>query len=252
MKPIALQLYTLREMAAKDFPDVLKKVAKIGYVGVEFAGLHGHDPKEIKKLIDLLGLKVSSSHCAMPTPQNVQEIVDTEAILGNTRIISGFGPDDIATVDAIKIAAEKFSIAADVLKPYGMTFGFHNHWWEFAQIDGKYAYDLLMQFAPDVFSELDVYWAAYGKADPVAIVNKYKSRIPLLHIKDGPLIEGQPHPHTAVGSGALYMGDIINAADPSVLQWLIVELDACATDMLEAVEQSYTYMIGAGLARGNK
>lgn len=250
MKPIALQLYTLREMAAKDFPDVLKKVAKIGYVGVEFAGLHGHDPKEIKKLVDLLGLKVSSSHCAMPTPENVQEIVDTESILGNTRIISGFGPNDMATDDDRKRSAEKFCIAADVLKPYGMTFGFHNHWWEFFKAGDKYNYDVLMEMAPNVFSELDVYWTAYGKADPVEIVEKYKARIPLLHIKDGPLEEGKPH--TAVGNGALYMGDIINATDPTVLQWLIVELDECATDMLKAVEQSYNYMIAEGLARGNK
>jgi len=28
-------------------------------------------------------------------------------------------------------------------------------------------------------------------------------------------------------------------------------LDDCATDMLEAVEKSYQYLIGEGLARGN-
>lgn len=250
MKPIGLQLYTLREMAAKDFPGVLRKVANIGYKGVEFAGLHGHDPKEIKKLIDALGLEVSSSHCALPTAENVQEIVDTESILGNKRIISGFGPNDLATPDDRKRAADKFALACDVLKPFGMTFGFHNHWWEFFEADGKYAYDVLMEGAPSAFSELDVYWAAYGKADPVAVVKKYASRIPLLHIKDGPLEEGKPH--TAVGSGALYVGDIIAAADPSVLKWLIVELDDCATDMFEAVVQSYDYLTREGLGAGNK
>ena len=62
MKPISLQLYTLRERAAEDFIGVLKDVAKIGYKGVEPAGLFDHDPKEIKKIVDDLGMTVSSNH----------------------------------------------------------------------------------------------------------------------------------------------------------------------------------------------
>ncbi len=250
MKPIGLQLYSLREMAAKDFIGVLEKVADIGYKGVEFAGLHGHDPKEIKKIIDSLGLKVTSSHCALPTKENAQEVIDTESILGNTKLISGFGPQDFATADDVKRAAEKFAVAGDLVKPHGMKFGFHNHWWEFAQIDGKYVYDMLMEGAPNVFSELDVYWTAYGKADTVEIVKKHSARLPLLHIKDGPLVEGKPH--TAVGKGAMDMHAIIGAADPNVLEWLIVELDDCATDMLDAVVDSYKYLVSEKLAEGNK
>lgn len=33
--PVALQLYSVREALAKDFVGVIKKVANIGYVGVE-------------------------------------------------------------------------------------------------------------------------------------------------------------------------------------------------------------------------
>jgi hypothetical protein len=32
----------------------------------------------------------------------------------------------------------------------------------------------------------------------------------------------------------------------------VVELDECATDMMEAVKQSYTYLTGNGLAVGRK
>jgi hypothetical protein len=45
---------------------------------------------------------------------------------------------------------------------------------------------------------------------------------------------------------------VVKAADPKVLQWLVVELDACATDMMRAVEDSYKYLTEAGLAEGNK
>ena len=111
--------------------------------------------------------------------------------------------------------------------------------------DGRYVYDILMEEAPDAFSELDVYWCAYAKADPVAFINKYKRRLPLLHIKDGPLPEQMPH--TAAGSGKMDIPAVVATADSSVLEWLVVELDACATDMLEAVAQSYDYLSSAGL-----
>ncbi len=251
MKPISIQLYSVREDAAKDFPGTLRAIAGIGYKGVEFAGLHGHDPKELAKLVADLGMKVSSSHTGLPTPESVGQIAETEAALGNTKVISGFGPDAFKTVDDVKAAAAKFNKAAELVKPHGMTFGIHNHWWEFDKLGDKYVYDILLAEAPDIFSELDVYWCAYGKADPVAIVGKYQSRLPVLHIKDGMLEEGK-HVHTAVGSGKLDMPAIVGAADPNVLEWLIVELDACETDMMEAVRKSYEYLTSSGLGEGNK
>mgnify|MGYP003766252257 CR=1 FL=1 len=254
MKPIAIQLYTLRPdvypEGKDDFPGVLRTVAEIGYKGVEFAGLHGHSAGEIRAILDDLGLKACSSHAGVPTPETVRQIVDTESVLGNTRVIGGFGPDQFKTVDACKAAAAKFQQASELLKPYGMTFGFHNHWWEFDTVDGKRVYDILMAEAPDIFSELDVYWAAWGKANPAEVIAEYKSRLPFLHIKDGML--EQSHPHVAVGSGKLDFPAIIGAADPNVLEWLVVELDAYDGPMLEAVKQSYKYLTESGLAAGNK
>jgi sugar phosphate isomerase/epimerase len=253
LKPIALQLYSLREQVypgGADLPGVLKTVAEIGYKGVEMAGLHGNDPKEIAKLVSDLGMKVCSSHAGVPTPENVAQIVDTESALGNKLVIGGIGPNDVKTLDQCKAVVERFQTAAELLKPHGMKFGIHNHWWEFDKIDGHYVYDILMNEA-DYFSELDVYWCAFGGANPPEIVQKYKDKIPLLHIKDGELVPGE-HIHTAVGSGKVDMHPIIKAADPDVLQWCIVELDACKTDMLEAVKQSYRYLTSEGLCSGNK
>ena len=249
-KPISVQLYTLREQAAQDFPAVLRTLADTGYKGVEFAGLHGRSAQDIKKLIDDLGLVTSSSHTALPTAENVNQVVDTEKTLGNTYLISGLGPDDFKTVDDCKRAAARFQEAAELVKPHGMTFGMHNHWWEFHTVDDRLVYDIVLEAAPDIFSELDVYWAAYGGQDAAKVVATHKARLPILHIKDGTLEKDVPH--VAVGSGKLDMHAIIGAADPDVLKWLVVELDNCATDMTEAVRQSYTYLTGQGLAAGNK
>lgn len=255
-KPIALQLYSVREAAAADPIGTLKKVAETGYVGVEPAGMHGMKPAEFAKLIADLGMRVCSSHASMPERENLSALVEEQQALGNTMVVSGFGPPEFATADKVKAAAAAFQEGAQLLEPYGMKLGVHNHWWEFSQkvgrrnTAGRCAYDLFMELAPDVFSELDVYWTAYGWADPVQVLSQHKARVPLLHAKDGALEEDKPQ--TAVGSGALDMPAIIGAADPNVLQWVIVELDHCATDMMEAVRESYRYLTSKGLAQGRK
>src|SRR5258708_25803474 len=64
--PIALQLYSVREDAAKDLPGVLAAVAKMGYAGVEFAGYYGHSAGDVRKLLDENGLKCCGSHIGLP------------------------------------------------------------------------------------------------------------------------------------------------------------------------------------------
>lgn len=248
--PISIQLYTLRDAAAQDFPAVLRLLAETGYAGVEFAGLHGHPATEIKALLDDLGLKASSAHVGLPTAETIPQIADEAKTLGYTRLISGFGPDDFKTSADVRRSAERFQTAAELARQHGLTFGIHNHWWEFDTLEGHLIYDTLLEAAPDAFSELDVYWAAYAGLDPASVVASHKDRLPLLHIKDGTLEKDVPH--VAVGSGKLAFPAIIEAADPTVLEWLVVELDHCATDMAEAVKASYAYLTGQGLAAGRK
>ena len=250
MAPISIQLYTLRDESAKDFFGVLRTLAEIGYAGVETAGLHGKSPAEVARVVSDLGLKVSSAHVGLPTRENISELADTAGALGYNLLVGGFGPDDFATLDLTRASADKFQAAAELAREQGLQFGIHNHWWEFHTIDGKLVYDILLEAAPAAFSELDVYWVKVGGQDPAAIVAANKSRLPLLHIKDGPAVKDQPM--TAVGSGTLDIPSIIKAADPEVLQWLVVELDACATDMTEAVRQSYAYLSVNGLGQGRK
>ena len=246
--PLSLQLYTLRDEVRGDFAAVLRRVAEIGYAGVEFAGLHGHSPAEIAGIVQDLGLQVSSSHVALPTPETISQIADTEKTLGNTRLVSGFGPDEFLTLDDCKRSAERFGTAAALAAQEGLSFGMHNHWWEFETRDGVLVYDYLLQSVPEMFSELDIYWAAYAGASPAQVIGQHQSRLPLLHIKDGSLEKDSAM--TAVGGGKVDIAGAIHAAAPNVLHWLIVELDRCDTDMWEAVRQSHAYLTGNGLAQG--
>lgn len=247
--PISLQLYSLREEAAEDFPGVLKQVAEMGYVGVEFAGLHDLAPAELRKILDDLGLVVSSTHGPMPNDENVQEVIDTAKTLGYTRHVAGFGPDQFATKEATLASAAIAQHAAELLDGSGITFGIHNHYWEFDhEIDGRYPHEVFMDAAPGAFAQLDTYWVAVGGADAAKIVAQYGERAPLLHIKDGP--GNREEAMTAVGGGIMDWQAVIGAAAETT-EWLIVELDRCDTDMTEAVAESYRYLVGNGLARGN-
>ncbi|MGD8857238.1 MAG: sugar phosphate isomerase/epimerase, partial [Chloroflexota bacterium] len=69
------------------------------------------------------------------------------------------------------------------------------------------------------------------------------------HIKDGPAGPDTSADMVAVGDGNVDYPPIIAAADGSA-EWLIVELDRCAGDMMTAVERSYRYLVGEGLGHG--
>lgn len=241
MKPIAVQLYSLRAEAENDFRAVLESVAEMGYDGVESAGFYGMTPVEFRRAVEDLGMKVSSSHAPWATPHNITEVLDTVGALGLDKAAGGYGPDDFKDLDAIKRTADTVNTVMESLAKAGIQLFLHNHFWEFDKIEGRLAYDYLADLCPGVKFEIDTYWAAnFGANDPAEQVNKFRARTPLLHIKDGPLEKGKAM--VAVGRGKMDMPSVIKAADPNVLEWLIVELDACDTDMKTAVKESYDYL----------
>ncbi len=254
--PLALQLYSLREDAAKDFPLVLEKTAAMGYKGVEYAGIHDHDPAEVARIVADLGMESVSAHLGLATPENVSEIVDQAKALGIRCVVSGGGPPDYETEDKIKALAERFETSAELLEPHGIAMGYHNHWWEFDHdLAGRCPHDILMSHTRKLFAQVDIYWVAFGGHDPAEVIRRNTGRVTLLHIKDGDLVkndEGRPtNPHMAVGAGKVDTPAAVAAGQECGAEWLIVELDSCATDMEEAVRQSATYMIANGLAEGN-
>jgi sugar phosphate isomerase/epimerase len=235
-------------LLSKDFEGGVRRVAEMGYAGVEPAGFPGSTPEKAAKLFKELGLQVCSAHSAMPIGDKKQEVLDTMRTLGCTRIVSGMGPDDFKTVEKIKVSCDRFNQASAAAVENGLTFGIHNHWWEFDKVEGRYAYQIAQEFlAPEVFFEVDCYWAKTAGADPAKAVRELKARAPLLHIKDGPCVKGAPM--TAVGEGTVDFHAVAKAGK-KYTQWMIVELDSCATDMMEAVKKSLDYLVREGLGHG--
>lgn len=250
-KPIALQLYTLREDMATDFAGTVRRVAEMGYIGVETAGFPGTTPTEAAKLFAELGLEVTSAHSPLPEGDKKNEVLETMDALGCKRLVCPAMPrEEFKSVDGIQRVAERLNAANEVAKAAGLTFGYHNHWFEYEDVDGTRADQILLQHLdPSIWFEVDTYWVRTAGPDPVAVIQALGERAQLLHIKDGPAI--QPEPMVAAGEGVMDIPAIVEAGREHA-EWLIVELDRCATEMMVAVEKSYKYLVGEGLARGNR
>ena len=249
--PIALQLYTLRDQLAQDYEGTIRTVADMGYIGVETANMFGDSPASAAKLFRELGLTVTSAHSSLPLGDQKQEVIDTMGALNCKRLILPWQPLELfQSLDGIKRVCDSLNEASAIAKANGLQVGYHNHWFEFQPVENRIPVDVMLEHLdPDVFLEIDVYWVQTAGQNPVETVRRFGSRAPLLHIKDGPCeIEA---PMTALGEGLVDIPGVVTAGTEAT-EWLIVELDRCATDMLEAVSKSYRYLIDRGLAHGNQ
>jgi len=239
--PIGLQLYSVRESAKKDFEGTIRRVAELGYVGVEPAGFPGTTPELAGKLFRKLGLAVPSAHSALPIGDVKNEELDVMDVIGCKRLVSGFGPDDFKTVDSIKVVCEKFEEARANAAERGIAVGYHNHWWEYETVGetGKLGVDFMLEFlSPEIFFEIDTYWVTVARQNAAETIARFGERVQLLHIKDG--LGKRDEPMLAAGSGVMDFPSIVGAAKSA--DWLIVELDHCATDMMQAVAESIEYL----------
>lgn len=249
--PIAIQLYTIRDVLAQDFANGVRQIAEMGYMGVETAGFLGTTPKEASRLFRELDLVVTSAHAPLPLGEKKNQILDIMGELGSNRLVCPYiAPNEYQTIDLIKKTCARFNEANQVAIENGLEFGFHNHHWEFEQVEGRYAYEILLEeLDPTIFFEIDTYWVKTAGLEPSEIIKELGPRAPLLHIKDGPATKNDPM--TAVGAGIMEWVEIMSAGKDHA-EWLIVELDRCATDMMSAVQQSYAYLTKNGFAHGKK
>src|SRR5690349_19538877 len=240
--PISLQLYTLRDLLEQDFEGTIRKVAGMGFIGVETASMFGDSPASAARLFRELGLTVSGAHSPLPLGDQKQEVIDTLGALQCEHLIVPWQPPEkYKSLDGIKSICDTLNEGAAVAKANGLQLGYHNHWFEYQPVEDRIPVDVMLEHLdPDVFFEVDVYWVQTAGQDPAGVVRRLGSRAPLLHVKDGPCQLEEPM--TALGEGVVDIPGVV-AAGAGLTEWLIVELDRCATDMLEAVRKSYQYLI---------
>jgi sugar phosphate isomerase/epimerase len=251
LPPISVQLYSLREEAARDFPSVLRRLGDTGFLGVELAGLPGLAPAEFCSIIDDAGLSVSSGHIGGSPDVMLSSLDDFEAIGCTTAILAYLPPENFATLDAVKASAEFINRAHETAAARNISMGYHNHWWEFETVlDGRSAWSHLWDhLEAGVVAELDLYWCLVGGGEPRKVIRELGNRLALLPVKDGPANDPKAS-MVSVGSGSVAIADILGAAPTA--RWHVVELDRCDTDMATAVDDSYRFLTSNNLSRGGK
>ncbi len=223
--PIALQLYSVRDDCARDLFGTLREVAAMGYVGVEFAGFHGHAAGEVKKALDDLGLKVAGTHTGINQldDENFEATVEYHKILGAENIIVPGLPESVRdTPEACAITAEKLTKLVHKLAPLGFKTGFHCHDGDVKPLSGgKSAWYLLAEQTPDTFiMQYDTANGASGGADPVKPLLDFPGRGVTVHLKGWDPVEGW----VCVGDGSMPWGKIFEACETVAgTQWYIVE-----------------------------
>jgi sugar phosphate isomerase/epimerase len=237
--PIAVQVYSVRQIAQQDTAGVLAQIAKLGYQGVEFAGYYGHSAQDIKKILDDNGLKVAGSHIGLETLLGDQLAKTTEFnhIIGNKNlIVPGFAQKYRSSIGAWKDTGKLFADIAAKVKPEGFSVGYHNHGVEFEKVDGETPFYAFFDSAgPTVSVQLDIGHAARAGADPVEVIHRYKGRIVSVHVKE----YSPTNDEAGLGEGVIKWKDVFKALESTPgMEWYISEEEAKSCKGVECIQKS--------------
>lgn len=242
--PVALQLYTVRDETAKDFAGTVRKVAEMGYEGIQFAG-RGLPHDEMKALVSELGLQVAGGHEGLNLLEDdLAGIIREYKELGSKHLALPSIPGEWREATDFAPLFEQMNDIGKVCYENGLTFSYHNHDFEFKLQVGDQTFFDALYAATDpryVQAEIDVYWVAFAGLDPVDVIKQYAGRCPLIHMKDMPKDFTEmvrPARFAEVGEGSLDMEAIIAASMDSGAEWLIVEQDKCERPSLESAKMS--------------
>lgn len=235
---IGIQLYTVRGLMSESVEDTLTFLARVGYAEVEFAGLFGYTPEEMRALLDDLKLKAPASHDDIPPGREAQEELFEQArTLGQRWVVVPFFQAD--TIDAYRDLARHLNEAGELARRHGLRVGYHNHDHEFARISGTRPYDVLLDETDRhlVDFELDIYWAVRGGVDPLDLFEQAPRRFPLSHVKD----LAPDGSFADVGEGTIDFGRVFAEKSRSGMHHYLVERDDLPHQR-ETARDSYRYL----------
>jgi sugar phosphate isomerase/epimerase len=263
--PIGLQLYSVREMLAKDYAGTLNQIGALGYQEVESAGYFDHSPEQVKSAMSAAGLKCVSAHYSYTNlNRDFDKIVAFNKEIGVQYIICAFpGIKDPSrlkdmsyrtqissfTLEDYRWNADQFNKFGEKLKAAGLKFGYHNHTMEFAKQAGVVPFDEMVRLTdPELVTfEMDCGWVIVGGANPVDYLKRYPSRISMLHVKDfkhpeKPASALEPPPAAELGRGILDYRPVFEAAKKANIKHYFVEQEEFDLPPMESLKIDADYM----------
>ena len=242
MKDFSLQLYSLREVPT--LRQRMEIAAQAGYTGVEFAGYDGIAGPEMRRLLASLGLQGTGSHIAYDALRD--DLDGCVRYCLEAGITSAACPGcEVNGRDQALAQAEFLEACAERFGAEGIPFAYHNHAHEFADAgNGETLFDVLLHNTSKLGAELDVFWAAYAGVDPLAFIQTYAGRVPLLHFKEF----GAENANVELGRGCLDFAALARAGLAQGTRELIVEQEQYTMPPEESIRVDAAYMQALTLA----
>lgn len=231
-----IQLYSIRDVAEKDFEAALRAAAEIGYTMVESAGFFGHDAATVKEWLQKYGLTLCSTHTVVKELEaDLEGVLDYHETLGcRDLIIPGASFSTKEKLDTLIANINKWQ---PVAAARGIRMHYHNHHKEFLpNEDGQIAMDELCR-RTDILFEIDTYWAFAAGKDPLALLDQYGDRVRFIHLKDGL----PDHTGAALGEGAAPIFDVWKKA-VATGRTIVVESEGLVPTGPEEVGRCMAYL----------
>ena len=246
-KNVGVQLYTLRDLIFKDPRGIIQKVGAMGFKEVESFGYNagkyfGLTPKEFADLLSQNNLTHPSGHYGLNNLTEWDTAIQDAIAAGQKYMVLAYLADtERKSIDDYKRHAASFNSAAEKCKKAGLQFAYHNHDFEFIDMNGQIGYDVLMKETDPslVKFEMDIYWIRKANRDPIELFKKHPGRFPLWHVKD--MDKTEKKSFTEVGNGVIDFKKIFECAKKSGMEHFFVEQDV-SSDPLASIQKSYQYI----------
>ncbi|WP_458207510.1 sugar phosphate isomerase/epimerase family protein [Haladaptatus sp. NG-SE-30] len=220
----SIQLYSLRDLDTP-LPDLIRDVGETTFDGVEFAGFGDSDPSDVTEALDDAGLDATAAHVGTEELEtSFSETVARYREVGcETLVVPYLDESHFESYEAVEETADRLSELAERAVAEGCTLCYHNHDHEFTSLDGRTAFDVLVESSDDSLEfELDLGWIDAAGHDPTTLLDELRDRVSLVHVKDVRATDRVP---VELGDGDLDVRECMRAVRDADVQWLIYEHD---------------------------
>jgi sugar phosphate isomerase/epimerase len=242
------QLYSARNESSLD--DTFKTLKSLGYTQVEGWGGQFADPAALAQSLKNAGLVMPTAHMGYSQLEDTDAALKIADTVGIQTVYCPAPPsaDYREGTGDWRAFAEGLARIAGKFKAAGKGFGYHNHHWEFGDVDGKTPIELILDASPDTQWEMDLAWVVKANEDPVAWMDKLGSRITAIHVKDiAPAGENADEDGWAdVGQGTLNWKQLLaDAKSKTQARYFVAEHDKPA-DAIRFARRSMEALKGYG------
>ncbi len=244
-----VQLFSLRGYLKdeKGYEKAFAECKRMGAQVVQLSGGKTVDATFLRSLEDKFDLPICITHDDFCRLENdLDGLVSEHKIYACKNLGIGMMPKKFRTgkIEDLQKFVDFLNDTAQKLKKEDMTISYHNHWFEFDEIDGKTIYDFLIEntdenvkFIPDTF------WIRFAGKDVCQYLDKLDGRVDTIHLKDY-----KNKIFRAVGKGTLDFAAILKKAQECGVNNAVVELDL-SPNPVKSMEFSMNTL--KEIARGN-